>query len=107
MNTDAPQTVMVPTMHRPVPMNTRVVIAPGYVQRDAVKGTVRGIATMHVVFQYIVVLDEPIQTDQGEIGAVAVTGPSLTGEDGTQYAFSSHLEQEQYLTSLHTTAVEA
>jgi hypothetical protein len=70
---------------QPVPMGTRVNIPPNYLGKPA-KGTVAGIAQIHVVFQYIIILDEPyIDPSYGEMRAITVSGPELEGEDGTNW----------------------
>lgn len=76
---------MTPTLHKPIPMGTRVVVPAGWCSTGPVTGTVEGIAFMHVIFGYIVVLDEPIQTEFGAQRAVAVTGPQLTGVNGEHW----------------------
>lgn len=73
-----------PTLHKPVPMNTRVVIPALYAGEER-RGTVVGIAFVHVVFSYIVLLDEPVDTPYGSQRAITVPGGDLTGEDGSNW----------------------
>lgn len=70
-----------PTLHYPVPMNTRVRIPDSYLNRKSF-GTVVGVSSSHIVFLYIVLLDEPFQADFGEIRALSVIGSELVSEDG-------------------------
>lgn len=64
-------------------MNTRVRIPDSYLGRKAF-GTVVGVSSMHVIFHYIILLDEPFQAEFGEIRALTVIGSELTSEDGSQ-----------------------
>lgn len=76
-----------PTLHKPVPMKTRVKI-PSYFHADKEKerfGFVAGVASCHVIFTYIVLLDEPLETPYGEVNAVVVNGPELEAEDGSNW----------------------
>jgi hypothetical protein len=66
-------------------MNTRVIVPKHYLGKDNIRGTVVGISSMHVVFGYIVLLDEAIQTEFGETRAVIVNGPELNGENGEHW----------------------
>lgn len=76
---------MKPTLHHPVPMNARVII-PDYYGPFVKTGTVVGVASMHVVFTYIVLLDKPHNdADFGLISAVVVNGAELEGVDGTNW----------------------
>jgi hypothetical protein len=70
-----------PTLHRPVPLQTRVRIPQDYLGYEAT-GTVAGIASIHVVFQYIVILDTPHPSDYGVNTAITVGGPQLMNERG-------------------------
>ena len=73
-----------PTMHKPVPINSRVKI-PNYYSKDKNKnffGTVVGISSMHVIFTYIVLLDEFLESEFGDLKAVVVHGTELESEDG-------------------------
>ncbi len=76
---------MTPTMHKPIPMNTRVVVPKHYINKENAKGTVIGIATKYVIFQYIVLLDSPIETEYGECRAIVVIGSELRGENGEDW----------------------
>lgn len=70
-----------PALHKHVPMFTRVRIPDHYLGRKAT-GTVVGIAALHVVFSYIVLLDEVIQSEYGPQRALVVGGAELVSEDG-------------------------
>lgn len=70
-----------PTLHKPVPMGARVRIPRHYLGKEAT-GTVWGISMVHVVFVYIVILDDPYFGEHGETRAVTCTGPELESEDG-------------------------
>lgn len=71
-----------PGLHKPVPMNARVRIPAHYIGKPAT-GTVVGIAMIHIVFCYIVLLDEPIDTEYGQQRALSIGGAELESEDGT------------------------
>lgn len=71
-----------PTLHKPVPMRTRVRLPKHYLGPH-VTGTVAGIAFMHVIFSYIVILDEEYNSDHGPILAITIGGSELESEDGT------------------------
>jgi hypothetical protein len=73
-----------PTLHKPVPLQTRVIVPVQYLGADKhnFKGIVAGIATVHVIFTYIILLDEPIVTNDGLTSAIIVDGPNLMDEDG-------------------------
>jgi hypothetical protein len=72
-----------PGLHNPVPMNARVRI-PSYYTGKVRTGTVVGVAAAHIIFSYIVLLDEPYQTEFGEVRALSIGGPELDSEDGTR-----------------------
>lgn len=48
-----------PTLHRPIPMSSRVIVSDGFLEKES-SGTVVGIAYQHVIFGYVVLLDEPV-----------------------------------------------
>ena len=74
-----------PTMHKPVPMGARVKI-PDYYGMGGEWGVVAGIASTHVIFHYIVILDKPFNDpDYGEVKAVSVIGSELEGENGEHW----------------------
>jgi hypothetical protein len=56
--------MLTPTMHRPIPMNARVVVPSSYLPNSPT-GTVVGISHMHVMFTYMVLLDTTIETEHG------------------------------------------
>lgn len=74
-------TINLPTLHQPIPMETRVRVPKHYLGHEAVR-TVVGISFMHVIFSYIVLLDEPISSGYGIQRATCVGGAELTSEDG-------------------------
>jgi hypothetical protein len=76
---------LAPTLHKPVPLQTRVQIPESYLGPTATSftGRVVGIASMHVIFTYIVLLDQTLQTDEGPTDAVVVPGSDLMNEGGT------------------------
>lgn len=77
--------IYTPTLHHPVPLGTRVRIQPGTPNEKTFPGTVAGIASMQVIFIYIVILDTPIENEYGSNKAVAVPGTCLVSEDGTTH----------------------
>lgn len=74
---------LTPALHRPVPMNSRVLVPSNYLGRPEADlasrtGTVVGISSMHVIFTYIVLLDIPYNDpDYGEMKALAAPGSEL------------------------------
>lgn len=70
-----------PTLHKDIPLQTRVRIDKQYLGRE-VTGTVGGIASAHVIFHYIVVLDEPHIHDGEVYTAITVIGSHLMDEAG-------------------------
>jgi len=75
-----------PTLHKPVPMGVRVMIPDHYHNEGReVWGTVQGVALAHIIWTYIVVLDDPLTTPFGVVGAVVVPGSLLEGEDGINW----------------------
>jgi hypothetical protein len=74
---------MKPTLHKPVPMGTRVRLPKHYDLLSCNTGEVAGVASQHVIFQYIVILDVPFESDSlGICKAVTCTGGELESEDG-------------------------
>ncbi len=91
-----------PTFHKPITMNTRVRLPEEWVGKPTV-GTVVGIASLHVMFQYIVLLDTPIQSEYGEQKAVVCSGCQLKSEDGNHdWRFSTPGEQLAYCKFVNT-----
>ena len=78
--------ILEPTLHKPVPMETRVRFSRDFTVdgTDYAYGTVVGIAHLHIVFSYIVLLDEPMEAPEGLMRAVCVIGGLLESEDGSQ-----------------------
>lgn len=72
---------LMPTLHKPVPLQTRVRVHESYLGHE-VRGTVAGIASQHVVFMYIIVLDEPHVFDGEAFTAITVVGSHLMNENG-------------------------
>jgi hypothetical protein len=66
-------------------MNTRVLIPAGYCATTAHMGTVVGISSMHVIFGYIIQLDEPIDTEYGIQHAVIMYGSQIETPDGGNF----------------------
>lgn len=84
---------MKPTLHLPIPLETRVRVIRNFFgpstvtgkREDKFVGTVVGIATIHVIFTYIVLLDTPSEDpDFGLCRAIVVQGTGLESEDGTR-----------------------
>lgn len=76
-----------PTLHKEVPIGTRVYIPSMYYSYKDKRytGTVAGIASMHVVFGYIVILDEEIPSEFGDLKAIVVYGSQLEGLNGEHW----------------------
>lgn len=72
--------LMTPSLHKPVPMGTRVLMKEELTGKEE-SGRVVGIATMSMIFQYIVLLDNPHECEYGSIEAVAVPGSMLINEE--------------------------
>ncbi len=96
-----------PTLHKPVPMNSRIALPEEWLGKPAT-GTVVGIASLHVVFQYIVLLDSPIVSEYGEQKAVVCGGPQLTClETGKDWRFSSDDDRNEYLKQINGSEVNS
>lgn len=96
-----------PTLHKPVPMNTRVALPEEWLGRH-VTGTVVGIASIHVVFQYIVLLDSPIVSEYGEQKAVVCGGPQLTClKTGGDWRFVDDEDRNYYLKQINGSEVNS
>jgi hypothetical protein len=72
---------LTPTLHKDVPLQTRVRVDAQYLGKE-VTGTVAGIASLHVVFQYIIILDAPHQHDGETYTAITALGSHLMNEEG-------------------------
>ena len=71
-----------PTLHKPIPMGAKVRVPDNYLGRPAT-GEVVGIASMHVIFIYIVLLDVPYEDkDYGTFRAITVQGSELSDLNG-------------------------
>lgn len=78
--------IYTPTMHKPIPMGTRVrLVKDSGFPNNLGMGEVVGIASMHVIFNYIVLFDEPFQTEYGTHRAISVMGTLLEKEDGSNF----------------------
>jgi hypothetical protein len=74
---------LTPTLHKPVPLQTKVKVPKTYTGgEDEATGRVVGIAMMHVIFTYIVLLDQPLQTEDGLTEAFTIPGSQLMDLDG-------------------------
>lgn len=71
-----------PTLHKPVPMGARVKITENSGYPPVSPGTVVGVASVHILFHYIVLLDTPFDTEYGPQRALSVPGTHLETEDG-------------------------
>lgn len=78
-------------------MNTPVTLPREWLGKSAT-GTVVGIASIHVVFQYIVLLDEPVESEFGQQRAVVCGGPQLThAVTQENWRFQSNEDRDEYL----------
>ena len=77
-----------PTLHKPVPLQTQVIVPLHYLgpDRESYQGRVVGIASMHIIFTYIILLDVPVETEYGLTSAITVGGPELMNASG-EYAW--------------------
>ncbi len=88
MPSQSPAAPPPPTLHKPVPMGTRVLVPEHYMglkDGKPYEGEVVGVAFFHVIYSYIVLLDAPFESSYGVIKAVTVTGGELVGTDGTDW----------------------
>lgn len=69
-----------PTLHDEIPLGSRVIVPASYCSTEPVSGRVVGIASIHVIFQYIVLLDTPIESEYGLNEAISVPGTLLRPE---------------------------
>lgn len=70
-----------PTLHKPVSMETRVRVNLFDNKSKDYTGIVVGIASLHILFTYIVLLDEQLNINEDVCRAVTVPGPLLRSED--------------------------
>lgn len=77
-----------PTLHKSIPLQTRVIVPESYLgpDRESYAGRVVGISFLHVIFMYIVLLDVPVETEYGLTSAICVNGAELMNEQG-EYAW--------------------
>jgi hypothetical protein len=69
-----------PTLHKPVPIGSKV-----RVEDTSITGEVVGISSMHVIFQYIILLDNPIEDEYGIHKAIVYPGSLLEALDGSNW----------------------
>lgn len=77
--------MMKPTLHRLIPLETRVLIHRDYFphKRESYTGRVIGIKyDDYITFTYIVLLDVPIQEEFGISNTIEIWGHELMNEDG-------------------------
>lgn len=76
-----------PAFHRPIPLETRILIPKGTISDKDRTGIVVGIATKHVIFTYIVLLDEGSEfvDSDGVHRAINFPGNLLHEIDGTPF----------------------
>lgn len=78
-------TLLQPTLHKPVPLGTRVRVVGLSEAHPSITGEVAGIASCHVIFIYIILLDTPIVDGYGAHRAIPCSGTMLEGLDGTTW----------------------
>ncbi len=77
-----------PTLHKSIPMGARVVLPEHYLglkQGKLREGEVVGVASCHVIYFYIVLLDVPVESPYGVLKAMSVPGTELVGTDGNDW----------------------
>jgi len=74
-----------PTMHKPVPMGTRVVTTRESGYPAGHEGEVVGICHYHIIFTYIVLLDRPLESDYGLLRAIPIHGSYIETPDGKNF----------------------
>lgn len=84
-----------PTLHKPVPMGTKVRLPETWLSQ-AMTGEVVGISAIHVIFMYIILLDEPVKTEFGVQRACVCGGSQLDGLDGSHWRFVDLEDQLNY-----------
>lgn len=77
---------LTPTLHADVPLQTRVRVDAQYLGKE-VTGIVAGIASLHVVFSYIIILDEPYQHEGETYTAIIAIGSHLMEHATGKYAW--------------------
>lgn len=73
-----------PTLHKPVPLGTRVRVSADFGSYSSLTGVVVGISSIHVIFQYIVLLDTIVESEYGQMRAAAIPGTHLETENGQE-----------------------
>lgn len=69
-----------PAMHPTFKMNSRIEFSDFYIGQNGenkVKGAVVGISIVGLIFHYIVLLDEEINSDYGIMKAISIIGTAL------------------------------
>lgn len=79
------RTIIQPALHKPVPIGSRVLVPDHFLKEKGVAGTIAGIASTHIIFTYIVILDKEVETDYGMVKAIVVNGPELRGVNGEDW----------------------
>lgn len=74
-----------PGMHKSIPMGTKVIVPETYGLGKKVSGRVAGIASFHIIFHYIIILDKPIKAYNETWEAVVVPGTELESIDGKNW----------------------
>jgi len=70
-------------LHKPIPLGTDVIVPTGNYSPGKLRaGKVVGIAMFHVIFNYIVLLDDDIIDEYGAHKAISVPGTILETSDG-------------------------
>ena len=64
-----------PTLHPEFAMGSYVTINDGH--HSTMHGVVSGVAQVGVIFNYIIILDNPIETEFGVVEAVSIPGVAL------------------------------
>lgn len=79
--------IQTPTLHKSIPVGTRVVVSKSTAGDVHMEGKVIGISMVHMIFFYIVLLDTPIECDAtGEmVQGVTVPGTELETPDGENW----------------------
>jgi len=78
-----------PTMHRDIPIGTRVRTIKETLPKDVTEelvGEVQGVASVNLFFVYIILLDRPYDLPYfGPCRCMAISGLLLEGEDGESF----------------------
>lgn len=76
-----------PSFHKEIPFGTRVKVKENALGTPCnLKGEIQGIASKHVFFMYIILLDDFYEdADYGKCKCVLIPGNLLEGEDGISF----------------------